>query len=152
MNNQSNNTILKLQETIESQYPREIRLEKTLKNRNESLFTFISTFLMDWNNTRKTIYVDNKEMQTDIGKRRSLGDIYMICKYYYHACTLKDVLKILYIDLSKHDGFVNSKCDDIHKRVWRYDKELPSITYNLNIYDEYGNRPEDYYKLLKSEL
>ncbi len=87
------NAFSEIEATILSRNPRPIRLERTLKRRRETLQEFLVLFFQEWNDEKNTIYVDDSSIQTETGKRRSLGDIYMICKYYYPDCTLNQVLK-----------------------------------------------------------
>lgn len=131
----------KLQSQIEESYPRPIRLEKTKKKRKETLREFLVLFFTEWNNEKNTIYVDNKEVQTDTKRRRSLGDIYMICKYYYPDTDLEAVLHELLIGLREHfpTGFRTSYCNTIFKRVWYYSESRQNGIYNQTKYDEYGN-------------
>ena len=136
----STNPFVDLQEKILSD-PREIRLEKTLRSRKESLKDFLIKFFKDYNENKNTIYVDDKSIQTDTGRRRSLGDIFRICKYYYPECTLKDILILLYreIPIIITRGFRTSYCSTIKKRVWYYDNNDNNTVANLTTKDEYGN-------------
>lgn len=132
-----------IEQTIIREYNRPIRLEKTLRNRRESLLEFLIVFFKDWNNEKRTIYADDLSLQTDIGKRRSLGDIYMICKYYYPRVTLKEVIKMLYVTLpdtfEEEGGFRTCKCNAISKRVWHYVEGEDTEVHNIRANDEYGN-------------
>lgn len=132
-----------------------IRLEKTAKRRSETPKEFLIKFFTEWNidgqdkndNTeaKNTIFVENQYIQTIAGKRRSLGDLYMILKYYYPTITLKEVLRLLYIDLHEYfhindnGGFRTSKCSQINKRVWYYDPEDCNEICNKTAKDEYGH-------------
>jgi hypothetical protein len=143
---------LALQNRIIANYPRAIRLEKTLRNRKtQTLKDFIKIFFEEWNGNndnnseqgdfKNTIYVDNHSIQTGWGKRRSIGDLFMICRYYFPNCTLKQVYQILLIDLYNEfeNGFRTSKCNTIGKRVWYYDNEDDKGQLDLNTPDEYNN-------------
>lgn len=102
--------------------------KKTLKG--VSLEDFIKQFLNDHNcnDEIETIFVDSEEYQCDSGLRRSGGDIFRICKYYYPKCTLEEVLTILdrlvsteaqIGDNSDETGFIKSNiCREINKRVF----------------------------------
>lgn len=132
---------------VERANTRPIRLRATKRNRgNQSLESFLIRFFESYNKERETIYVDDEEVQTDInngaGRRRSLGDIYMICKYYYPQCTLREVLTLLYRTLPQHfgnaGGFRTSKCSQIRKRVWYLSPGQATGVYEDNQADEYG--------------
>ena len=143
-------TLPKLQEQIEKDYPRTIRLQGVKKKRKEDLQEFLVKFFTKWNaegpeadhdKRKDTIFTDNKEIQTIAGKRRSLGDIYMICKYYYPNMTLEDLLRELYISLPDYfeQGYRTSYCKMIKKRVWYYDAIRDNLFYDKTTHDEYGN-------------
>lgn len=116
----------------------EIRLKGVLKLRKESLEEFLADFFKKWNNEKITIYTENSKEQTDVAKRRSLGDIFKICKYYYPKCTLQEVTHILYhvLPTTINPGFRSSFCNQIKKRVFYYDPERSGEFYNDE--DEYG--------------
>ncbi|MFA9239458.1 MAG: hypothetical protein ACEQSQ_06155 [Candidatus Paceibacteria bacterium] len=105
-----------------------------------TLQEFLKKFFEEYNNNFNTIYVESKKEQTSIGRRRSLGDIYKICKYYYPSCNLRDVIQILYTTLPKafKTGFRTSFCNTIKKRVFYYESGSPNGIYNTNNLDEFG--------------
>lgn len=140
-----------IQHTIIAANPRAVRLPGLLRNRGtQSLQAFLQEFFTNWNEDKDTIYADNRDVQTEAGKRRSVGDIFMICKYYYPTCTLKQVYNALLNQLptSMPSGFRTSKCSTINKRVWYFDDELESGQLDLERADEYGNK----IALLKTNL
>jgi hypothetical protein len=142
-----NNTISL--ETIQQKIEREvepIRLARTLRRRNETLPEFLYNFFTDFNYERDTVYVEEgKGVQTPMGKRRSLGDIFSICKYYYPAATVKEVAKELYINLPNkiRDGYRSSYCNTINKRVFYYgqldeDGDSENGMFDKTTNDEFG--------------
>lgn len=149
------NSFIELQEIIESNYlDEEIRLEATLKKTafNLGLEGFLKRFFEEWNKEKNTIYVESGEIQTEHSKRRSLGDIYMICKYYFPNCTLTEVLILLYITLPNHytSGFRTSICNQINKRVWYYDSARENTIADKFTGDEYTNNYAYYLELLNN--
>jgi hypothetical protein len=116
-----------------------LRLKGLLKKRTEPLPEFFEEFFTRWNDTKPTIYVNNHHVQTDIGKRRSLGDIYLICKYYYPNCRLKDVVKLLYTSTANIEGFRTSYCNQMKKRAFYVDIDQGAEIHNTQHQDEYGN-------------
>ena len=108
--------------------------------RRESIAEFLEKFITSWNLKRATLYANDGTVQTEPDKRRSLGDIFLICRYYYPTCTLKEVANALYNTLPTMitPGFRTSICSTIHKRVWYYDEEQENGVMNSGGGDEFG--------------
>jgi len=100
--------------------PVPIRLEQTLRVRHESSLEFLRTFLTVWNNEKNTIFVADRRVQTEAGKRRSLYDIYGIMKYYYPEITLRVLIQNLKTLLNE-PHVRSSICRQLNKRVFYYD-------------------------------
>lgn len=146
----NNDVFTQLEQQIITAYPRTIKIgpneEYTRgvnisRRRIDTLQEFLVKFFTNWNVNRATLYVDNDEIQTGLNKRRSLGDIFMICKYYFPNCTLREVAKLLYITLPDTitTGFRSSYCHTIHKRVWYYNETRDIGILDKTRNDEYGN-------------
>lgn len=145
MNNQKQE-IIDLEKLIISNYSSPIRIKGLLRKRKETLEEFLTKFITDWNLEKDTIYVETGIQQTDAGRRRSLGDIYMICKYYYKNITLNEVLNLLYNILKDNidTGYRTCYCSTIKKRVWYYDENSEIRIFNEDQNDEYGNKYQFY--------
>lgn len=92
-----------------------LHTNKVLTNK-KPLDSFILDFMIDYN-TRFDTYDNLGWYICGAGRRRSLGDIYLICKGYYPDCTIEDVFKILIRMLE--DGTINgSYCNTINKFVF----------------------------------
>lgn len=132
--------------TINRNNPRAIRIQGLLRRRRESLQEFLVRFFQEWNLEKNTIYVDDSAVQTAPNKRRSLGDIYMICKYYYPNCTLNEVLNLLYnvIPTIITRGYRTSYCFTINKRVWYYSENSANTVANQGQADEFGKNYQFY--------
>lgn len=115
----------------------ELYLSDELEINSKSYKDFLSKFLMLYNKQSHTYFNDNS-IQTESGKRRSLGDIYNICKTYYEDITLKRVITELYRLCNNTQGFRTSYCYLIQKRVFYYDYFANNAILNDNIKDEYG--------------
>lgn len=144
MKNRVNN-FLNLQERIEAKYvPLKLGQVRTpFVNPTQTLEEFITNFIAKYNNAYNTTYVSNGQVQTEAGRRRSLGDIYMLSKHYYPECNLHDVIKFLYITGPTTIKALGSlKCGTINKRVWwlfgspRFDDK--------GVADEYGYTFQQY--------
>lgn len=90
-------------------------------NTNTSLYEFIKNFLVSYKdnyNANYNTYENNtNKFICGINRRRSLGDIYLICKHYYPKCTINEVLENL-VKLNS-DGYINTQyCTTIHKQVF----------------------------------
>lgn len=130
---------------ILAEYPERIRLEKTLKKRTETPAKFLEDFFVKYNNERNTIFAVSKQIHTSTGKRRSLGDIFMIMRYYYPTCTLEEVVKLLQKTLpAKLSGFRTASCGQINKRTYYLNTEMKTEVLNKSYVDEYGYLYEDY--------
>lgn len=131
---------------IRKNEPEAIRLEKMKKIRTESLKEFLSQFFIKWNNEKDTIFVNDKELHTIAGLRRSLSDIYLICEYYYPDCTLEKVIYLLYDILPKFmpNGFRTSFCYQQKRRMWYFDSTQDTELCNSEKEDEFGYNA-DYY-------
>jgi hypothetical protein len=126
-----------------------LRLKGVLKKRKETLKDFLIKFFTEWNNKKDTIYVGNRHVQTSPGKRRSLGDIFVICRYYYPKCTLEEVKSIVYNELFEEiPRFRSSWCTRVNKRVF-YQGEEGQTThiYDTSKHDEFGLTPATWRKL-----
>ena len=124
--------------------------KKDLKNVN--LETFIKKFLSEYNENHEieTVFADSLEQQCEPGLRRSGGDIFRLCKYYYPSCTLEEVLRIvntLCLEEAKigkgEQAYIKScVCRKIKKRVFIAFEE--SINYQENEKDEFNRKLSDY--------
>lgn len=126
-----------------------LRIRGLLKKRNETLEEFLIKFFNNYNNNKETLFVETKEVQTPPGKRRSIGDIYAICKYYYPTCTIRDVVNIVYNVLpTEVPRFRSSLCNQIKKRVFYQGAEdQQSAMYNTGNVDEFGFTVENWKNL-----
>ncbi len=84
----------KIEEKILKERP--IRLAKFFKkDLPATVEEFLINFFREYNNNHDTRYVDVDDVQTDAGCRRSMGDLYLLVKYYYPSVTFKqDVLGV----------------------------------------------------------
>lgn len=137
-----------LEKAIIAQFPRTIRLENLLRSTatKPGLQGFLIKFFKEWNAEKRTIYKDDSSLQTPVGRRRSLGDVYILCKYYFPEVTLKEVIEQLYVELPKiiTRGYRSCKCGQIHKRVWYYQEGGDNAYNNSSDQDEYNNTREWY--------
>ena len=118
---------------------------KTLKfavfvRKKSETFEEFKTLFFGRNNEFDTVYSENNNVQTTKGRRRSLGDIFMICKYYYPNISLSTVIAWLY----SPEYFKGQYCSEVKKRVWRIDYNVMN---HENFNDEYG-KTTNYYKTL----
>lgn len=99
--------------------------------KHHTLRHFIFDFLYNLNYQYNT-YDLNYNFICYTRKRRSLGDIFLICKNYYPECTIEEVLTILIKLLHEKDLYA-SYCNTINKYVFHTD----SNHWNRNDKTEY---------------
>ena len=136
-------TLLEIQLQLNLEEP--IRIRGLLRKRKETIREFLIKFFTEWNSEKETIYVESGEIQTEPGKRRSIGDVYRICKYYYPKCTfkmIKDIVIYLFPENQLNedviDNFRTSHCNTIEKRVYYiYEGEDTEICNKATV-NEYG--------------
>lgn len=110
-------TLKEIKDELE-EYP-SIRIQGLLRKRKETLEEFIIKFFEKWNNEKDTINIDTGEVDTEAGCRRSLGDLYKICSYYYPKCTFIEVKDILWnIVFEKLTRFRSSYCNSTERRMF----------------------------------
>lgn len=127
----------------------ELRIQGLLKKRKETLEQFLVDFFNKWNQEKETLYTKDKTVQTKPGKRRSFGDIFSICKYYYPSLTVRELRDLLYIRLPELvPNFRTSLCSQIQKRVWYKGKEnQETAILNKEGDDEFDMTVEDWLNL-----
>lgn len=131
-----------IEEKLEKERP--IRLSNLLKkNIPATLEEFLIKFYTVYNNEdgKDTIYIDDKLIQTENGRRRTIGDLYLICHYYFPSCTLKEVANILINILPNklNGGYRSSWCNQINRRTYYFDTtEGENGVFDKNNKDEFG--------------
>lgn len=126
----------------------DIRIIGLLKKRKESPLEFLCKFFTQWNSEKDTIYVESRQAQTKAGKRRSLGDVYLIMKYYYPKISLEEVKNLLWKDLLTHHKIPrmrSSYCHTINKRVYyQGDEHEKTGIFDRDEEDEFKLTADDY--------
>lgn len=104
-----------------------------------TLQQFIKTLVRQYNYKYDTVFVKNEystRVQCFSGKRRSLGDIYLICKHYYPNCKIEEVLSIL-INLLQNKEIYGSYCTTIHKYVFHLSSTFTKTNCEVEYCEEY---------------
>lgn len=108
---------------------------------------FILKFLQNYNKEYFTFC--GKRYICDLHRRRSLGDIYRICKNYYPDCKPEQVLKYL-IDLNNEGYIGGSYCNTINRFVF-HDEHTQLYIHNRTEYSDNDNiRFADMIKYIKT--
>lgn len=135
---------------------RPLRIQGLLKKRKETLEEFLVKLFTKWNLEKQTLYSDTakevKEVQTEPGKRRSIGDILLIARHYYPRCTLRQITEIVYGQLfEKVPRFRSSFCSTIKKRVFYKgaDSQATALL-DTNVKDEHGFTVDEWKEHTKS--
>lgn len=85
---------------------------------------FIHEFIKTINYQHYTIDSDNR-ITCGLGRRRSIGDIYLITKYYFPKVTLGEVVNILHT-LCENETVHGHYCYDINKFVFKNIVNVPT--------------------------
>ena len=104
-----------------------------------TLQQFIKTLVRQYNYKYDTVFVKNDysaRVQCFSGKRRSLGDIYLICKYYYPNCRIEEVLTIL-INLLQERKIYGSYCSTINKYVFHLSSTFTKTNCEVEYTEDY---------------
>lgn len=120
-------------------------IDKDVKR--SSLKEFLINFFIDYNRNNHTFFVKGMYTQTTLAKRRSIGDIFLICKHYYPDCRLHEVLYLLHKVLPSEIDLYTWHCCNIQKRVWFINKTNTRVG-DESYKDEYGYKYRDYRKEL----
>jgi len=109
-------------------------------NRKMPLKTFIERFLLVYNSMYPTCYVagyGSVVKQCSIDRSRSLGDIFMLCDYYYDDITINEVKSTL---LSFGTSLVGHFCSGINRRIYELSPKMYAWEQcNKGEYDEFGD-------------
>lgn len=84
---------------------------------------FIRNFIIRDRHIYNTIDIKTNKDICDTGRRRSLGDIFLICRSYYPQCTIHEVLEIL-VDLLESRQIYGCYCNTINKYVFHRDSDV----------------------------
>lgn len=115
---------------------------------DDCLEDFIHNLLTVHNRTHRTLYLNNKTVQTRDRAHRSLIDIFLICRYYFPGCTLKEVIKGLY---ALNSTLCSQICTTINRRVYELEVTQGRLWKNhLNDRDEFGYTEQDYLNILNN--
>lgn len=128
--------------TLESKIKKEnLYLSNDIEIKSKTYKDFLYDFLIEYNNISPTYikHLDHYIIHTNSNKRRSLGDIYNICKTYYPDVTLKEIITELYTLCKTKQGFRTSYCYNISKRVFYYDSFHSNVIMNCEQKDEYNH-------------
>ena len=98
-------------------YPTGYYLEDYTHDKNLSLDEFVERFIKLYSRQYDTKEPTSIMIVCGPGRRRSLGDTYLICKTYYPKCTIHDVLKSL-VNLLESGEIAGSYCNTINKYVY----------------------------------
>lgn len=122
---------------------------KSILTNKKPLDSFILDFMIDYN-TRFDTYDNLGWFVCGTDRRRSLGDIYLICKGYYPNCTIEEVFKILIRMLN--DGIIcGSYCNTIHKFVFYPSHHSSHNSFDVKVEYKEGIRFKQLLELYKNK-
>lgn len=125
----------------------EVRWEKP---ENMSLYEFIKEFFWNLNKNYTTRYEGKYPIihQCWQNRRRSLLDLYLICKSYFPECSLYDVIRVLY-STEMVNNLLCCICTTIWRRVYIYRGE--KYTEAENTKDEWELTYNDLQKIANNK-
>lgn len=103
---------------------------------NHPMAKFIKDFIVIGRHVYFTTDIKDGKTVCDTGRRRSLGDIFLICRSYYPQCTIHGVLEVL-VQLLESREIYGCYCNTINKYVFHRDSDVyrrhDKVEYNPNI-------------------
>jgi len=118
-------------------------------------FTDVNSFLrnafFNYNDMSITI-IPNQNLKTcDSQRRRSLGDIFLICNFYYPECTIHDVISTL-VHMLENGRLRASYCNTINKYVFHNEYSGGYIRYSKVEYKGIDNFEDIIYTYKNASL
>lgn len=130
-------------------FERSLDSEKIKLKRTHTEKTFVDKFFNKFNLEYKTILKDSGDIDTTIGTRRSIGDVFRIAySYLGNKISLLEIIKEAQI-LIINKGIASNYCYQIKKRVYKERGVTNGAYYNPSEYDELGLTKAHYDLLLK---
>lgn len=128
---------------------KDIRLKGVLKKRKETLEEFLLKFFTKFNNEYETIFVENGYVFCDAqSRRRSVTDVYKLCKYYYPKCTLLEIRDLMFVKFCNDiNGWRSCFCGQVKRRVFYINEADGHEIYNMDVKDENGMTWNDWLNL-----
>jgi hypothetical protein len=136
-----------IEENITANYPK-MRLQGLTKKEagSHGVEKFIELLLTDYVKQFSTIIPFTQTVLTTIAKkRRSLGDIYQIVKYYYPKVSLIDVIDPLVYLVKEKQGFRYTYCRQTQRKMFYYHQHSANYV-EKHTNDEWGNSYDTYFK------
>lgn len=113
------------------------KFEDVTRKSKQTLSEFIYDLLTKHNQHKQTVVVDTGKVCCSIKRLRSLGDIFLLCSYYYPGVRLKTVKDAL---LAFGDNLVGHHCGTIKRRVYTHKHTKPRFVQSgKGIKDEFGD-------------
>ena len=127
---------------LASDHKSKLKLDRYNMPEGMSFRQFVINLIRNSNIGHTTVYVGGTrdgQMQTPSGRRRSIGDLFKLCRFYFPDCKLVELASILYTDKFNNVAdisFIGTlRCATIHKRVW-WNNGQHRISHEINL-DEY---------------
>jgi len=96
------------------------------KESDQPLDKFLAKLLKEYFRNYTTVYAKDETHQCDGRKNRSLGDIFLVCKYYYPDTSLKTLKQLIFSTKFypesgySADPICSIFCPNIKKRVFQF--------------------------------
>lgn len=127
------------------------------KFEDDNVEDFIYNVMVAYKDRFKTFRVDPKTNQlilqtvhTNTGRHRSLVDLFLLSRYYFPNCSLKDVIKGLYY-LQSIGILRYQTCSTVRRRVYECGIKYPNFAQSGGTsYDELGYTIQNYINIFKN--
>lgn len=117
-----------------------LKFKEVVREKSQTLQEFLYLLLSEYNVQYATVKAADGVKVCNPNKLRSLGDIYLICSYYFPGVRLETVKETL---LNFKEDLVGHKCGDIKRRVYVHRKARPGFVQSgKGEKDEFGETIE----------
>lgn len=129
----------------------------SLSENDDNVEDFVYNIMVAYKDKYPTHVIDpttkliTTSASTGTGRHRSLVDLFLLCRYYFPNCTLKEVIKgLYYLDSIGKLGY--QTCGTVNRRVYECKIKYPNWRQlGNNDSDELGYQVKDYINIFKSE-
>lgn len=127
-----------------------------LSENDDNVEDFVYNVMVSYKDRYTTHVVDpdtllrKPQVHTNVGRHRSLVDLFLLCRYYFPNCTLLQVIKGLYY-LNSINVLGYQTCCTVNRRVYECKIKYPAFNLsNPSDYDELNLKVTDYINIFNN--